>query len=301
MDIKKQVQSILQEIEAYRSHSLFAEAMKRCQELAELIRQSDRLKNKEKHLATVSKKIKDLEIAARNFNGVAASVQMSAKEQAIVKKLFSYSTGEGADSAILNGAIALLVFGQFKGALGEFNKLLTNDSFRVMAAKNIIRCHVGLDSLDDAVTQYQQWFSSQQFPDNQLEKIRPLLQGILKKKGIAKSLPEPQLIADVREPEPLMTELLDIISVVIYLDHGAQKDFELDVSFQKQNIISVIIPTLDKTLIDYLQIGLKLNNVQFNSYDTIFFDSCVITEKSIISLGPKKGNYFLTMKILDTQ
>jgi len=301
MDIKKQIQSILQEIEAYRSHSLFPEAKKRCQELAELIRQSKRLKNKEKHLATVSKKIKELENAARDFNGVTASVQMSAKEQAIVKKLFAYSTGEGADSAVMNGAIALCVFGQFKGALGEFNKLLTNDSFRVVAAKNIIRCHVGLDSLDDAVTQYQQWLSIQQFPDKQLEQIRPFLQGILKRKGVAKSLPKPQLIADVKEPETIATELLDIISIVIYLDVGAQKDIELDVSFQKKNIISVIIPSIDKTLTDYLQVGLKLNNVQFNSYDTIFFDSCVITEKNIISLGPKKGNYFLTLKILDTQ
>ena len=97
-----------------------------------------------------------------------------------------------------------------------------------------------------------------------------------------------------------MTEFLDIISIVFSVDRGTPRDVELDVSFQKKDIISVILPGHDKALTDYLQVGLTLKNVQFNSYDTIFFDSCRVTEKNVISLGPKKGNYFLTLQILDT-
>jgi len=158
-EIKRHISSLLQEIEAYRSHSLFAEAKNRCEELTEFIQKSHQIKDKHRLLATVSKKIKALDNDIRAFEEAGALVQMSDEEQEVVKKLFSFSMEEGTDSAIFEGAAALLVFGQHEGAFKEFNKLLENDALRVIACKNILRCHMGFSSIDDAIKQYQIWLS----------------------------------------------------------------------------------------------------------------------------------------------
>lgn len=302
MDIKKHIHIILKEIEAYRSHSLFNEAKIKCKELEDLVQQSNQIKNKQKFLTSVTNKIRDLEKDSFQFDKMGASVQMSPEEKALVKKLFSSPKRKGSDSAILEGAVALLVFGQFKVALEEFNRLLNNDSLRVAAAKNIIRCHIGLNDLDNTVAQYQQWFDSGRFTPKQLETIRPFLQGILNKRGITKSLPETESKPDGGEQEIKEEKFIDILSVVISLGNKSKikKSFELDVSFQRNNIINVIVPGAKKALADYMKVGSELKNIQFFSYNIIFMSSCFISEKNQINFGPKKGNYSVIMKISDT-
>lgn len=302
MDIKKHIHIILKEIEAYRSHSLFNEAKIKCKELEDLVQQSNQIKNKQKFLTSVTNKIRDLEKDSFQFDKMGASVQMSPEEKALVKKLFSSPKRKGSDSAILEGAVALLVFGQFKVALEEFNRLLNNDSLRVAAAKNIIRCHIGLNDLDNTVAQYQQWFDSGRFTPKQLETIRPFLQGILNKRGITKSLPETESKPDGGEQEIKEEKFIDILSVVISLGNKSKikKSFELDVSFQRNNIINVIVPGANKALVDYMKVGSELKNIQFFSYNIIFMGSCFISEKNQINFGPKKGNYSVIMKISDT-
>lgn len=302
MDIKKHIHIILKEIEAYRSHSLFNEAKIKCKELEDLVQQSNQIKNKQKFLTSVTNKTRDLEKDSFQFDKMGASVQMSPEEKALVKKLFSSPKRKGSDSAILEGAVALLVFGQFKVALEEFNRLLNNDSLRVAAAKNIIRCHIGLNDLDNTVAQYQQWFDSGRFTPKQLETIRPFLQGILNKRGITKSLPETESKPDGGEQEIKEEKFIDILSVVISLGDKSKikKSFELDVSFQRNNIINVIVPGANKALVDYMKVGSELKNIQFFSYNIIFMSSCFISEKNQINFGPKKGNYSVIMKISDT-
>lgn len=296
MDLKKNIRIILKEMEAYRAHSLFVEAGKKCAELEALIRQSAKIKNKQKYLNVLAEKINSLKADARRFDEMGVAVKMSAREQELVKKLFSYSIEEGTDSAIWEGAVALLVFGQFQGALEEFNRLTDKTSFRIAAAKNIIRCHLGLGSIGDAVTQYRRWAADSAFSPAELERIRPFLQGLLDKKGIAETLPHPESAGD----RPRREKQIDILSVVITTDRHPKKDFELDVTFQRKNVINAIVPAKHNVLLDYLQVGKTLEDVQFNSYDVIFFDACVITEKNEIRLGPKKGNYSLAIKILES-
>jgi tetratricopeptide (TPR) repeat protein len=303
MDVEKHIQTLFREIEVYQSHGLFVEAKNKCREMAELIRQSDHFKDKQKLLSAVSNKIKDLENGARKFEEAGASAQMSTDEQDLIKELFPSSEEKGTDSAALNVAEALLVFGQFEKALSEFNELIKIDSLRLVAAKNILRCHVGQGSLDDAVRQYQQWSSSGQFPAGELEKIRSLLQDILKKGGVDKSLPEPEETIDVKEDELTEEEFIDITSIVIPLDDESEegKDIRLDVSFQRGNFISVIISSAaNQILIDNLKVGLRLNDVQFYSSAVVFKDSCIISAKRQIKSGPKKGDYTLVLKIQDT-
>ena len=313
MDITKHIQILLREIEVYRSHGLYKEALQRCRQLSELILQSDRIKNKQKVLDAVSKKIEDIENDARKVDAVESSGHMSTKEQALVMSLFSFSEDEVTDSADLEGATALLVFGQYEKALSEFNELIKRDSLRVDAAKNILRCHIGLSSIDNAVTQYQQWLSSGQFPLAELEKIRSFLQDILISKGIEKSLPEPEVSVDaipevsvdaidVEDHEIDEEELINIVSIEIPLNDELQEEKAVgfDVSFQKENIISVIIPRANQDLIDYFKVGMKLDDVQFFSVAIMFKESCVISAKKQIESGPRRGDCTLVMEILNT-
>ena len=147
MDINENIKTLFREIEVYRSHSLFEEARGKCQKLGKLIRANDQIKNKQELLNIVAEKIRDLKEDVRRAGEETASAQMSKREHDLVKKLFVVPKKGGDDSTAMEGAIALLVFGQFRKALGEFNELIKKDSLRVVAAKNIIRCHVGLSSL----------------------------------------------------------------------------------------------------------------------------------------------------------
>lgn len=62
-------------------------------------------------------------------------------------------------------------------------------------------------------------------------------------------------------------DFIDISSIVITLDNSPQKgkEIDLDVNYQTDNIISLIIPKNDKVLIESLKVGLRLDNVQFYS------------------------------------
>lgn len=299
MDIINRLRLFL-ESEVYRSQGLYVEAKNKHTELVKLILHNDQLKNKKELIAAWSKRMKDLEIEARKFEEDGASTQMSRKNQDLVKKLFSSSEEEGSDAAELEGAKALFVFGQLESALSEFNKLIKRDAVRVDAAKNIIRCHIGLSSLDNAVTQYQQWSSNGQFPSEDLEKIRSFLQDNLNKRGIYKHLPKPKETTNVTS-HAVEEDVIDILSVKIPLDVESQKGkvIKLDVSFQKGIILNIIIPNTSRALISNLKVGLKLNDVQFYSAAVIFKGSCLVSAKKQIKSGPKKGDYILVMKILN--
>jgi len=303
MDIKKQIQSFLREAELYRSHGLLDEAREKYKETAGLIRNSQQIKNKKKLLMALSNKMKILKNDVGRFQQMEKSSTMTRKQQDIVKKIFFFSEDMETDLASLEWATALLVFGQFERALKEFNKLVTKDSLRVIAAKNILRCHMGLSSLDNAVLQYKQWMSDGLFPSEQLENIRFFLENILNRKGFDQTLPRPEEKNVNHDHEINGDEFLDIISIVIPWYNAPDKEngIGFDVNFQKGNMISVIIPCKNQALLGRLKVGSKLKNVRFYSPVAMFKDSCVVTVKTPIDSGPSQGDYTLGMKILNNR
>jgi len=268
--------------------------------MANLIQKSHQFKNKEKLLTIISKKIEGLEDDLVKFEAVGTALQMSTRDQDLVKKLFVSSIEQDDESTALEGALALLEFGQFENALKELNDLIENDSARVIAAKNIIRCHIGLSSIDTAVTQYQQWFSGDRFSAGQLEEVRSFLQNILRKKRVDITLPGQVEAEDDLDDDIWEEDFIDILSVVIPLSGGTEgRDEEvLDVSFQKGVVVSVILSHKDQALIDYFIVGMRLEDLQFYSSDITFIESCVVSEKKEIKSGPKAGDTVLTIKIL---
>lgn len=299
MGIKDTIQKLLREAELYKKQGLLNEARGKYNEADKVVRENERIKNKEKILAGILKKIELLDEDKKKVEGGPSSPELSDKAQDLIQKLFSFSKGESQEEAILEGAIALAKFGQFERALGEFNKLIDKDSQRVVAAKNILRCLIQLESEDVAADKYEEWAKGDIFPPNQLEKIRVFMQEILSGKGMDRKITS-VTAADEQSKEPEEEEeFIDISSIGIYFNTGPAKGkvVEFDVNFQSGNMLSLIISKKDSKMIEHINQGDKLNDLQFFSPIAIFNGSGEVSAKSQIKSGPKQGDFCLDIKI----
>ena len=292
---------LIREIETYRAHCLFAEARKRAVELANIILENERLKNKKKLLMAVVDRIETIEEEAEAFTAVEKSNRLSNSERRWVRKVFSSAFEPGTDAAAYEGATALMVFGQFGAALTEFEVLLKSGDFRVPAAKNIVRCLLGIGSPKRAVARYRQWLKEDAFDPQQLEVIRVFLQRALTSRGFSVTLPKPKM----PEPEPVEkapVELtLDLLSVTVTVEEsGSEKTrHSLEVNHQRGKTISLIIPGKEQELLQMLSPGRTLTDVMFESTDLTYYASCVVYGNSPIRVGEKKGDHTITLKLLD--
>jgi tetratricopeptide (TPR) repeat protein len=306
MDTETLIKSLLKEAELYQSQGLLDEAKEKYNNATRLIQQNEQLENRQQLLDTVSEKMSALGGDIDKVEKAPKSRELSPKVQDLIKNLFAFSEDREADAARLEGAIALAKFGQFDRALAEFNELMKTDSLRVAAAKNILRCHIANASIDEAIRQYDQWLSSDiVFSSQQFESIRLFLQGILDRKGIHKRLPSvvasPEFEAALKTMEaegpeiPEEEEFLDITLIGIRPQGG--RLIELDVNFQRGNTVSVIIPAKDKEAINKIRTGLKMDDVECSSAFAVFMASGIVTEKTRIESGSKRGDYRVDIKI----
>jgi tetratricopeptide (TPR) repeat protein len=311
MDLKIKIKSLLQEAEIYRTQGLLSEAKDKFKAALALIQENDRIKNKQNLLTAIAEKIRLLETDSDVLEKELQSHELSTKAQDLIKKLFSFSDKRDKDEAALEGAIALAKFGQFESALAEFEELIKIDTIKVVAAKNMIRCHMANGSLDRAISKYQEWMAGGVFPDDQLEVLRLYLDDVLKKSGKEANLPLPSTSGEMppmpSDEQPAQfdkeesVEFLDITSIGINFDSGpAQgKMVEFDVNFQSGNMLSLIISNKDKDLIENLKAGVKLNNIQYYSPIAIFKGAGIVSSRTPITNGPKKGDFCLDIKIVN--
>jgi len=313
MNIAKQIKTLLQEAELYHSQGLLDEALLKYHYVENLIQGHEQLKNRIKLFDAVSKKIQRLENDIQRIEKAPKKPEVSAKIQDLIKKLFTFTPKMNEDARALEGAVALAKFGQFKRAILEFKVLLKKDSLRVAAAKNIVRCHMALSSVDDAVAEYEQWLSENIFLPNQLQRLRIFFENVLKKEGIDKILPQTKMSADDMETIIHIPEIhqvkphayendefkfeddehLDINSIGITFDSGPQKDqvFEFKVRFQLGNVVSLLIPGREKDLVENFKAGTTINDVQYYSNIAFFNGSGLITAVKKIKIGPLRGDY----------
>lgn len=305
MDAVKQLKSLLQEAELYRSQGLLNEAKTKYLNASKLIKNDKQLKTRQNLVDGITKKIRNLNNTIDKVEKTTGKPELSSTVQDLIINKFSFSVGKDEDTGALDGAIALAKFGQYERALTEFNKLITKEQLQLAAAKNIIKCRIAFTSIDDAVNQYQQWFDNNIFTPDKLEKIRVFLQEILDKHGIDKSLPQAKEAVEDKgaekavEGELQQDEVLDVISIGIIMDSGPKKGelVELDVSFQSGNVVSLLIPGKEKELIENFKVGAILNDIQFYSTMAMFNGSGVIASLAEIKVGPRKGDYNLDIKI----
>lgn len=327
MNIVEKIKALLKEAELYHSMGLLDESMGKYKKAMEIIEGNEQLKSKTNLMAGISKKIDFLEKDMHKIEAATDKPEVSAKVQDLIKKLFTVAEDKDQDAVALDGAITLAKFGQHERALLEFKALLAKDSVRVVAAKNIIRCHMANTSVDAAVDQYEQWLSNDLFVPGELNKLRFFLESLLKKEGVEKKLPAAETPAATPEPTIEMLqveeaeievlvieedevhddevhddEVLDINSIGITLDSGPRKGdmVELDVSFQSGNVISLLITHTDTDLIKLFNVGETLHNIQFYSPIAMFGGSGIVGAKTHIASGPRRGDYSIDLKVVST-
>jgi len=318
MNIAKQIKTLLQEAELYRSQGLLDEALVKYRHAEDLIQRDEQLKNRLNLIDAVSKKIQRLKDEIQRIENAPKKPEVSAQIQDLIKKLFTFTPNLNEDTRALEGAVALAKFGQFKRAILEFKALLKRDSLRVAAAKNIIRCHMALSSVDDAVAEYEQWLSEDIFLPNQLQRLWIFFENVLNKEGIDRILPQTKMSADDVEPMIHIPEIhdvkdqtnaddrlkikevkiedeedLDINSIGITFDRGPLKEqvFEFKVRFQLGKVLSLLISGREKDLIENFKVGTTINGVQYYSNVAFFNGSGLITAVKKIKIGPLRGDY----------
>lgn len=306
MNITKKIKILLQEAELYHTQGLLNEAMEKYNTATKLIRNDERLKSKQNLIMGISKKILALKNDIIKIEMAPKKPEVSAKIQDLIKKMYSFSPDKSEDLKALDGAIALAKFGQFKRAISEFNELIKKDSLRVVAAKNMLRCHMALSFLDEAVAQYEQWISDDRFSTIQMDKLHAFLENILKKEGIEKKLPRRKPPKDdtgviwVKGPEIEDPDPLDINSIGITNYRGLQKGqvVEFKVRFQLGNVVSLLISIRDKELIDIFKVGEMIRDIQYYSTAALFNASGLVISVKEIKIGPLRGDYCVDIKIV---
>lgn len=309
MDIRQQITSLLKQAEIYRSQGLLVEAKEKYKQAISVIEQIDQIKNKQKLIDGIQNKLSVLDQELVDFVKAPESVEVPKEVQDLIKKQFAFAHDDE-DTAALEGAIALAKFGQQERALQDLTELLEKDSIRVSAAKNILRCHIANSAIDQAVAQYEEWFSGDLFSTDQLSNVRKFLEDVLQKKGVDQTLSahadKSSAIALETPADALSQEeeedIIDISSVTIQFEKGPHKgeSIEFDVNFQSGNVISILFKRSAKTMIESFEKGLKFANIQFLSPIAFFTGTGVVSDKTEISSGPRKGDYSVDIKIEST-
>lgn len=314
MSLKDQIKAILQEAEIYRRQGLLEESRSKYKEATDLIQANAQLRNREALIQAIGSKVASLDSTTDALDNEDASPQLSPKAQDLIKKLFSFSEKKDRDEAALEGAIALAKFGQFDGALQEFQTLIERDTHRLVAAKNILRCHFAVNANEAAVDQLKAWLAGDLFSPEQLTGLKSNVADHLARQGVEVELPEIEVSApaaadDSSAPGDMgmglndddQGEFLDITSIGITMEAGPSQGqmIEFDVNFQSGNMLSLIIPSKDEPLIEQLQDGIRLDNIQYYSPIAIFRGAGVVSSRTQIKNGPKKGDFCLDVKIVN--
>ena len=208
--------------------------------------------------------------------------------------------------AAIEGAVALAKFGQYNKAMDEFKRLMKEDTMPLVAAKNILRCHQNLSSINGAITEFEQWVSECALSPDQLMNLRAFLLEILDKEGVKADLPQiavatPEEVKQPKTPKAPVNEedIIDINLVSMKLSEGPRKGevVEFDVTFQAGNTVSFTVPSYDEDLLKALKPGKRLTQMQCYSMLAVFNGSGVVSGKTRITSGPKRGDYTLDVTI----
>ena len=191
MDLRTRIQNLFKEAEIYRQQGLYGEAKKKYQIVANFLKKNDNITNRDQLLDAISKKISAIDKDINELDDVASPEEMaSSNVQDLVKGFFSTSSSQNKNKGAVafKGAVALAQLRQFERALVEFERLVPNESVRVPAAKNVLKCYMALGTPDKGISQYDAWLRDDMFTDEQLESIRVFFEDLLKNKGVTVSL-----------------------------------------------------------------------------------------------------------------
>ncbi|MFQ5918234.1 MAG: hypothetical protein ACE5I0_10540 [Candidatus Binatia bacterium] len=267
-------------------------------QVLQFIGENPEFSNHKNLIAAVKDRIRALEKDLAAINQEAVPTELSPEAQSLIKELFSFSQTK--EAAKMQGALALAEFGQYERALQEFHALLNEGSMPVVAAKNILRCHLALYSPDDAIAQFREWVSGDLLSLPELKLIRNFLIDFLEEKDIRTQVPPLVEISSAKEDTGEEEEgFLDISCVIVELEKGPRKGdaVEFEVTFQSDNMIRAIIPANKQSLIDAFEPGLHLPEIQCYSPVAVFRGRGMVSAKTKITHGSNIGDYMLAITV----
>ncbi len=300
MSDKQHVESLVREADIYRNQGFLVAAKQKYNELLQFIQRHEKYSKNERLIGAVEKKIRAVEADMAEVTESLSKPQLPKEAQNLIQKLFSFSKNK--ETSAMEGVVALAKFGQYEKALEEFMKLMNEGILPLEAAKNVLRCHMSLSLPDVAVDQYKSWVAQNRFPLNDLNYLGRFLKNLLDKRGVKAEIPElvePPEEGKIKKRKKTEEEVLDISSVGVPLKWGPLKGemVEFEVSFQSGNTISIVIPSDRTHLLESFKPGLRLQDMQCYSLIAVFNGSGVVTGKSQITSGPKKGDFALDITI----
>lgn len=284
MQVKEKFQALVKEARLYSSQGLFDEARSCLEELARLVQTLEVLRNREAILADIQEKLAELDekIAATSEKNEKRT--FTTRESELVNTLLP-DTEETPPEMRLDKARLLARYGSYTAAITLFSVLLKKKEVRDEAAIGLITAMVKDEREKEAADLLRKWEQ----------------QGLLEEKSLARcrSL-VPAMASGVEAFDDEEMELLPVSSVGIRLENVPEnpgEQVELDVSFQSGNLVSLIISSKDRKLIEDLQVGLRLNDMRCYSPVAVFRGSGIVASKHQIDSGPKKGDWCLNIEI----
>jgi tetratricopeptide (TPR) repeat protein len=298
MSDKEKIKSLLKEASLYGSQGLFVESKKRYMNVLETIKKSKQYRGDEQLLNALNSKIQGLEKKLEASLQDESAPELTTEVKNLILELFSFSKNK--NTAAIEGAVALAKFGQYEKAMVEFKRLMTEGIMPLGAAKNILRCYQNRSSIQGAIAEFERWLSEGTLSNEHLRTLREFLADLLVQEGIEAILPEVAAPPPNEPNEPLDEEdIIDINLVSMKLEEGRRKGelVEFDVAFQTGNTVSFTVPSDDEDLLEALKPGKRLPQMQCYSMLAVFNGSGVVSGKTRITSGPKRGDYTLDVTI----
>jgi len=289
------IRSLVRQAALYRAQGLLAESKGKYEEILSFLGSNQQFQNGEKLAEAVKERLQDVAREFAEVRSAPATPDLSPQVQGLIKKLFTFSKTR--EVAAMEGATALAKFGQYEEAVSELQKLLREGILPTVAAKNILRCYLTLSLPQAAVSQYKEWLRNDALSKEDLKYVRDFLESSLRKKGLREIIPalSGEMVANVKTQD----DFLDISSIKIFFNDGKRHRYavELDVIYQIGNLISIVVSSADRTLLDSLKIGKTLPDIQFYTQVTVFRGTGIVSRKSIIEKGPRRGSYLVDITL----
>jgi tetratricopeptide (TPR) repeat protein len=300
MDLRKRIKALVKEGDVYQAQGLFKQSREKYLEIVSLIQDSEELSGDQQLINSVKDKISSVDTALDEIEKASETPELSEETQKLISNLFSFSQNK--DISAIEGAVALAKFGQYEKSLAEFQRLINEGIFPMMAAKNMLRCQLMFSSADTAIKQFKKWTSRTIFTKGELSDLKEFLENMLKKEGISVDLSSSSIafIAPDKK-ERRVEDVFEISSIRTRLEDGPHKGMELDfdVTFQMGNTISFMVQADKRSLIDALEPGIRLSRIQCYSAISLFNAKGIVSDKKMIKVGPKRGDYSFDLTVAE--
>lgn len=290
------VRSLVKQASVYRAQGLLAESRGKYQEILSFLGNRP-FQNIEKFTKAVRERLSDVNRDLAEIQSVPSTPDLSPQLQNLIKKLFTFSKTK--EVGAIEGAMALAKFGQYEEAVTELQRLLKEGILPTVTAKNILRCYLSLSLPQAAVAQFKEWMRNDTLSKEDLKYVRDFLVSALKNKGINEQVPP--LSGEIQRTVKSQDDFLDISSIKIHFHDGKRHRYavELDVVYQVGGLTSVVVSTADRALLDSLKLGKTLHDIQFYTPVTVFRGAGIVSRKSLIEKGPRKGNFLIDIALAE--